>query len=441
LPPTQHHNLFADDFSTNPWWWRDMPPAPTGLKDVPDQTDVVVIGGGYAGLSCALELAQAGGAVIVIDADDIGFGGSTRNAGFVSGRAGVGKQIDLRAAVGVERAGAMLDEAGDAFEFLQKRLIDENIDCDFRPCGRFAAAVTPGAYKKLEAKAAETNTGSADDFQLVSRSDQSTYINSDVYHGGTFIPEAGSIHPTKYHRGLLSLCVAAGVQFLSHCRVVGIHSTDTEKTVATIKGSIRAKNVALCTNGYTDHASPWHQRRIIPMSSTIIATEELGEDRVRSLLPHMCPIIDSRRVIRFSRPTPDGKRILFGGRAKFTPIDERESTALLHRQMTDVFPSLHDVKISNTWAGLMAFTFDFLPKTGIHDGVHYAIGCNGGAGIVMMSWLGRQTAQRILGTQNQRSAFEGLPFPTQPLYSGTPWFIPIIGNWYRFRDWVDLKLA
>ena len=74
MPPTQHHNLFADDFSTNPWWWRDMPPAPTGLKDVPDQTDVVVIGGGYAGLSCALELAQAGGAVIVIDADDIGFG-------------------------------------------------------------------------------------------------------------------------------------------------------------------------------------------------------------------------------------------------------------------------------------------------------------------------------------------------------------------------------
>ena len=112
---------------------------------------------------------------------------------------------------------------------------------------------------------------------------------------------------------------------------------------------------------------------------------------------------------------------------------------ILHGQMVEMFPRLSDVKVTHAWSGYMGFTFDFLPKIGLHDGVHYAIGCNGGAGIVLMSWLGQRLAGNILGTGDRRSAFEGLPFKTQPFYSGNPWFLPIIGNWYRFRDWIDLR--
>ena len=107
MPPTQHHNLFADDFSTNPWWWRDMPPAPTGLKDVPDQTDVVVIGGGYAGLSCALELAQAGGAVIVIDATRDLFALATTLVRFFRNES-CGKCVPCR--IGSEKAVELLED-------------------------------------------------------------------------------------------------------------------------------------------------------------------------------------------------------------------------------------------------------------------------------------------------------------------------------------------
>ena len=89
----------------------------------------------------------------------------------------------------------------------------------------------------------------------------------------------------------------------------------------------------------------------------------------------------------------------------------------------------------------MAFTFDFLPKVGRHEGMHYAMACNGGSGIVMMTWLGRQAARSILGKANRKSAFEGLEFRTMPFYSGAPWFLPLIGNWYRFRDWLDMRVV
>ena len=197
----------------------------------------------------------------------------------------------------------------------------------------------------------------------------------------------------------------------------------------------------LGTGGYTGRAFPWHRRRIVPMSSTMIATEEIGAERVRALLPALCPVIDTKRVISLVRPSPCGRRILFGGRARFTPVGAEESVRILHGRMAAMFPDLAEVRISNAWSGYMAFTFDFLPKTGVQDGVHHAIACNGGSGIVMMSWLGRKSAWRILGTANRASAFEGVPFKTQPFYTGTPWFVPMVGSWYRFLDWVDLRRA
>ena len=173
------------------------------------------------------------------------------------------------------------------------------------------------------------------------------------------------------------------------------------------------------------------------MSSSIIATERLGKERVSELLPAGMPVIDTKRVICFARPSPDGEHILFGGRARFTPISAERSVEILYDQMLEVFPALAGTRITNSWSGYMAFTFDFLPKIGKHEDIHFAMACNGGSGIVMMSWLGRKAAGNILGLSDQKSAFEGLEFKTKPLYSGNPWFLPVVGNWYRFRDWLD----
>ncbi len=435
----ESRDVFAEEFSHSPYWWRHAEPLETTTLEVPEHTDALIIGSGYAGLSCAIELARAGGDVTVVDTNDIGSGASSRAAGFVSGRAGVSKQINLESAVGKKRATAILEEADEAYDHLQNVIRLEGIDCDFQPVGRFVGAHTPAALEKIAVKMKEYDSDGRNRFEMIAREDQERFVRSDFFHGGMLIKDAGSVHPAKYHAGLLRLCKEAGVRLIGRTRVQGIVEEAAGKSVHTTRGVVVAREVMLATGGYTDAVSPWHRKRIIPMSSTIIATEDLGEARVDRLFPGKCPVIDTKRVISFARPSPDGRHILFGGRARFTPVGPEESVRILHGQMSEVFPDLHDVKVINAWSGLMAFTFDFLPKVGVQDGLHYAIACNGGSGIVMMSWLGRKAAWNMLGTANRGSAFEGLLFKTQPFYSGTPWFVPILGSWYRFRDWLELR--
>lgn len=433
--------IFADGFSEQPLWWNDAAPTHQAGPLQQDEIDVVVVGSGYAGLSCAHELAKDGLSVTVIEAGKCGVGASTRNAGFLSGRAGVSKQINLEALVGSAHADRIFDEADTAYEYLQQLVAGEKIDCKIDKVGRFVGAHTPQAFDKLAAKMDEYNRDSDRGFRMVSKAEQHDYVDSDYWYGGMFAANAGTLHPSRYHQGLLNLCLASGVTLISGNRVLGIVDTGNGKQVHTEQGTVRARQVVLATNGYTDSLSPWHQKRLIPISSTLVASEEIGEDRVQAMLPRGCPVIDTKRVICLARRSPDGKRILFGGRARFFPMEPAESAKVLHAQLLTMFPQMHDIKVTNAWSGYMGFTFDFMPKIGIHEGVHYAVGCNGGCGIVMMSWLGRQVAQKILGSAVQPSAFEGLAFKTRPLYAGKPWFLPIIGNWWRLRDWIELSRA
>lgn len=434
-----NRDVFAENFSDSAFWWQDARPFETPLADLPDRTDALIVGSGYAGLSCAIELARSGLDVTIVDAGDIGSGASSRAAGFVSGRAGVSKQIDLKSAVGADRATSILEEADEAYEHFQSVLEAEKIDCDFQPKGRFVGAHTPAAFEKIAKKMREYEGDGANNFEMVSRQGQERFVRSDFFHGGMLIKNSGSIHPSKYHAGLLRACRQAGVRLIGRTRVEAIEDASGGKSVRTSRGKISARQVMLGTGGYTDKVSPWHRKRIIPMSSTIIATEHLGAETVDRLLPGRCPVIDTKRVISFARPSPDGQHVLFGGRARFTPVGPEESVRILHGQMREIFPDLADVKVTHSWSGFMAFTFDFLPKVGVRDGVHYAMACNGGSGIVMMSWLGRQAARNMMGAANRKSAFEDLPFKTMPLYSETPWFVPLVGTWYRFRDWLELR--
>ena len=432
-------SILADGFTEQPWWWDHAEPSTHPFAEYPARADVVVVGSGYAGLSCALTLAQGGQSVIVVDAEKCGYGASCRNAGFLSGRAGVSKQINLEALVGKAHANRIFDEADAAYDLLKHLVSSENIACNLEQVGRFVGAHTPTAYEKLAEKMREYNSGGSNCFRMVSKGEQHQYVASDYWHGGMYVENAGTIHPSRYHRGLLELCLQAGVTIISQNRVLGIFSDSTEKRVETVNGTLLTREVVVATNGYTDALSPWHQKRLIPISSTLVASEELDEEKVAALLPKKCPVIDTKRVICLARPAPDGKRILFGGRGRFSPLPAGESAQILHRQLIEMFPQMHDVKVTNAWSGYMAFTFDFMPKIGVHDGIHYAVGCNGGCGIVMMSWLGTKVAHKILGADKPASALEGLEYKRQLFYSGKPWFLPVIGNWWRFRDWIDLQ--
>ena len=433
--------ILTAGFSDTPWWWQHAAPGEYGAGIDGGEYDFLIVGSGYAGLSCAHELAAAGHSVAVLDSGLIGSGASTRAAGLLSGRAGVSKQIDLEALAGREHAARIFDEADQAYAYLRQLVADNEIPCHLETCGRFVGAHTPAAYDKLAAKAREYDRGGGARFRMVPRAEQNRYVDSDYWYGGMYTEDAGSIHPSLYHRGLVDLCTAAGVTLVANNRVLAIADDHGLKRIATERGDWRAREIVLATNGYTDALSPWHRRRLIPISSTIAASEPLGAEVLAEILPRLCPVIDTRRVVCYLRPAPDGESILFGGRARFTPLGSADSAKILYVQLVEMFPRLRGIRVTHAWSGLMGFTFDFMPKIGVHEGVHYALGCNGGCGIVMMSWLGRQLGRKLLGSASRPSAFEGLEFKTQPFYTGKPWFLPVVGNWWRLRDWLERRRA
>ena len=436
--------LFAPGFKTSPWWWEAAEP-PTRDNELSNQTAVAVVGGGYAGLSAALSLARLGHQVTVLDAERIGWGASSRNGGMVSGGMKVARTA-LAEKLGAEQARNIAMAAAASFPFIEETIMREGIECDYTRCGRFVAAWTPKHYDALARAADYIADITGLPTEMLPPSRQQEALGSGHYHGGMKAAATGSIHPGKYARGLAMAAERAGAKLIDQTRVGGIRAEGSGFCIATNRGEIRADAVLVATNGYSrgsdeKSAMPWLARRVIPVASYIIATEELPADTMDRLFPDRRMISDTKRVLNYYRPSPYGNRIIWGGRARFGPSAPEAAAPRLHEFMTAVFPELAKVKITHAWNGNVAFTFDFLPHIGVQDGIHYAAGCQG-SGVAMATWLGHNAALKIAGAANQRFALDGLEFPTVALYNGNPnWFLPIIGGWYRLRDRIDRLAA
>ena len=427
--------LFCPDFQPRPYWWDDAPPL-EGEAALPAQCDALVIGGGYTGLSAALELARRGVEVVVAEKEAVGWGCSSRNGGQVSD----GVKPDFAAlarAHGAERAGAIIAEAEQALFWLGELIEAEGIDCDFRRCGRFHGVHKPSAYDRLAHEVAERNrhAGRANGAFMVPRSEQGGEVQTEGYYGGAVFPEHFSVHPGKLLRGLAQLAGKAGAKILSRCGALEIKQTSTGFRVATQRGAVDCRRLILATNGYTNAVAalaPWQRRRIIPIGSYIIATEPLEDGLMQRLLPTDRVISDTRKVVYYYRSSPDRRRMIFGGRVSCGETDPRISAPLLHREMRRLFPQLAGARISHSWCGFVGFTFDKLMHIGCQDGIYYAMGyC--GSGVALSTWLGRCIARKCLG-DTHGSAFDGLRFASAPFYSGTPWFLSALLAYYQWRD-------
>jgi glycine/D-amino acid oxidase-like deaminating enzyme len=430
--------IFAPGFRDSPYWWEAAPPG-ASTAPLPDAAEVVIVGGGIAGLSTALELGRNGIKALVIDRETIGWGASSRNGGALSGAGSLGKvRADLKEAFGESLVNEMVEEGEAAYEEFASLITRENLDCDFERSGRFVGAHAAKAMEGLKRRAEMLNaaTGAEEAF-ILPRGAVAEEIATTKYHGGMVMLRAGGLHPAKYVRSLAEAAtrhgaiLVSGVSLQSYTR-----QPDGSFLVTTDKGRISAKHLMLATNGYTGAATPWFRRRLIPVASYMIATEELGEDRVRRALPKLRVYGDTKKILYYFRPSPDHRRILFGGRASFVQTDPRKAATTLHRFMVDLIPDLAGVRITHGWKGNVAFAFDMMPHVGIQDGVHYAMACNG-SGVVGMTHFGRVAAQQILGGSNRVSAFARLSFPTRPLYTGHPWFMPVVGTAYQLRDRLD----
>ena len=428
--------LFCRNFQTRPYWWDDAPPREEQAP-LPPRCDALVIGGGYTGMSAALELARRGVEVVVLESESAGWGCSSRNGGQVSD--GVKPDFaTLAKAHGAERAGAIIAEAERALFWLRDFIQAENIACDWRPCGRFHGAHSRAAYRRLVQEVAERNRFSeqANGAYMVARAEQEGEANTHAYHGGAVFPEHFSVHPAKLLHGIAGLAARAGAQTVSHCAALEITAANNGFRVTTQKGAIDCRRLILATNGYTgDKATlaPWHRRRIIPIGSYLIATEPLQDGLLERLLPQDRVMSDTRKVVYYYRSCPDRRRMIFGGRVSCGETDPRISAPLLHREMRRLFPELAQARISHSWCGFVGFTFDRLMHAGCQDGIHYALGyC--GSGVALSTWLGMRIAQQCLGDKEGATAFDGLPFRGMPFYTGAPWFLSALLAYYKCRD-------
>jgi glycine/D-amino acid oxidase-like deaminating enzyme len=429
------------DFKPEPYWWEAYRPQALDLFEVPREARVAIVGAGYAGLSAALELAKHGIDAVVLEANEPGFGASTRNGGAVSGGVNVGKSFSGKS-IGIDsdRAARILADAGEAFALIDRLIDEERIACHWEKPGRFVGAWTRRHFAAQERRLALLNQAAQSGAYMVPRERQRDEIASDYYYGGMVVERSGKLHPALFYKGLLDACRRRGVKVCAKAAVRRIVQIGSGWRLETGRGPLTAGDVVIATNGYTGEVTPALRRRVVPIASHIVATEELPPDLARSLIPKGRTLSDTRRVLCYYRTSPDGKRMIFGGRARFTPVEARTSAPILYRYMTARFPQLRGAKLTHAWTGNTAFTLDALPHMGQQHGLHFCLGCNG-SGVAMMTYLGWQTARKIARAANYACSFDTPVFPDHRLYSGNPWFLPAVGSWYRLRDRIDRLVA
>jgi len=427
--------IFTESFKSSPYWWENAPRPKIEIKRIPAKIDVAIIGSGYTGLCAAFTLAKAGCEVIVFDAEDAGWGCSSRNGGQVSTSIKPGLR-KLCGQFGEAAANEIIKEGQNSLDWLKNFIAREKIDCSFKVPGRFFAAHSKREFDRLAANLQAQPASLKVKAKLVTRVEQRKELGTDIYHGGAVFASHASLDPALYHSGLLAKVLKAGVTIITNCRVKKIGKHNTKFSLDTQLGSFKANKVIVGTNGYTGQLTPWLRRRVIPIGSYMIATDVINDNLMDELMPTDRVISDTRKVVYYYRPSPDRRRIIFGGRVTTGEVDVKRSGALLRRDLIGIFPELKNVKISHSWMGFVAYTFDELPHIGEYEGIHYAMGCCG-SGVGMASYLGTRVAEKVLGLKEGDTAFDRLTFETRPFYTGKPWFLPATVAYYRWRDGTD----
>jgi len=426
-------------------YWLDTLPAsePRPTNDEPRTTnlerlrcDVVVVGAGYTGLSAARMLARAGATVQVVEKEVVGWGASSRNAGQVL----TGLKVDagsLVARYGESRARELFTAANESAARLAAVIREEFIDCDYARTGHVQAASKPAHFDAFKEEQALLERVFDHRVELVARADQRSEIGSDIYHGLLRDEHSAAINPARYVNGLATAAVRVGVRITIDTAVSAVRRDGGRFRVATTRGEISAQDVLLATNAYTDASAPALQRRLVPVGSYVVVTAALTDEQADTILPRRRMAFDSRHFLHYFRLTPD-RRLLFGGRAEFSRPDDastQRAAEILRADLQRVFPQLTGIAIDYAWSGAVAFTRDQMPRAGMLDGLYYA-GGYGGHGIAMATYLGELIGRRMAGEPIEHPLFDD-NFAPIPMYSGTPWFLPVVGAYYQVKDWLQ----
>ncbi len=424
------NHLFANDrpgAHAPSWYAATANPAPDRPALGGDaRADVCVVGGGYAGLSAALHLAQAGLDVVVIDAHRMGWGASGRNGGQLSH----GPRTDIRTyekTVGPDDARKIWAISTEATALVKRLVAEHAIACDLAP-GHLEAAFRPAHLRDFEAYAehAATRYGHPS-IRALGREEMRARVASPGYHGGLEDGEGGHLHPLNFALGLAAAAEAAGARLYERTLATRLE----EGRVETAQGAVTAEWVIVAANGYLGRLERGAAARVMPINNFIVATEPLD---AAALIPGRECVADSRFVLNYFRLTPDD-RLLFGGGETYSQRFPDDVAALVKRPLAKVFPQLRDVRIDHAWGGTLAITAARAPLFRRAGPRTLAIGGWSGAGVHMATMGGAVAAEAVRGALDRWDVLARVPCP--PFPGGDrlrPALLALAMTWFSLRD-------
>jgi len=401
--------------------------------------DVAVVGGGLAGLSAALELAQRGFSVTLLEARQLGWGASGRNGGqAIHGLAC--DQSTIEEQLGLDDAQRVWSMSIEALDLLRQRIAHHGIDCDWRD-GYLGLATNARKGRELQdwAERMERVYGYAQ--QHIPPAEMPRWIGSERFHSGVFDARSGHLHPLKYTLGLARAAAAAGVTIHEQTPVQSLHPGATAR-LRTTQGELQARHVLLAGNVYLQGIAPELESRIMPVGTYIACTETLDAALADSLIPSHAAVCDTNFVLDYFRTTND-QRLLYGGRVSYSTVTPMNLAESMRQRMVLTFPQLASAKVEYAWGGFVDISmnrapdFGRLPAAGGYAANVYYLQGFSGHGLALTGLAGRLVAEAIAGDASRLDVFARIkhrPFPGGKLLR-TPALVLGMA-WYRMRDLV-----
>ena len=366
--------------------------------------DVLILGGGFTGISAALELAESGLDVGVIEAFEIGNGGSGRNGGHLlpdwpSSFAKIAKHLSK------SEADIAWDIGASTVALARHRIEKYKIDCDLR-LGYVHCAYHDGHLRDLHEMAEEYHAKGIGGLEMLdTKASLQTHLGTDAYIAGLYEAGAGHIQPLKYLHGLAKAAAAAGADIHQNTLIddIDISQSQAPHRLITADGqSFKGRHLLICGNGYIQKKAPLKmQRTLANVTSSVLATKPLSDNLIKSLMPTGVAAADGNTALNYYRIDAEG-RMIFGGRASYLiPDDPAVIGRDLRKRMLSVFPELDDTEIEHIWSGRIGITASRIPQFGTLGRDCYFVQGFSGHGVALSGMSGKILADHILAKENR----------------------------------------